>query len=493
MRQADNSFSIERHAQEFIRHEGLMADGAGVLVGLSGGADSVALLHILVKLGYRCHAVHCNFHLRGEESNRDERFALDLCHTLHVPCEVVHFDTRGYAAEHRISIEMAARELRYREFERIRHAQGLEVIAVAHHRDDAVETMLLNLIRGAGINGLKGMRAKNGRVVRPLLCATRDEVIAYLDHIGQPYVTDSTNLTDEYARNKVRLNLLPMMQQINPAAKENIFQAASHLAEAAAIYNKVMDEERKRIVTAKKEGGFSISIPTLLEAEEPRATLFEILHPYGFNPAQTADIFRSLSAEAGRMFHAGKYTVLRDRTHLLVQQRKTGESDYGTIYTLPEEGTLTLPDGTLLTVSRITPEEGWQVPKTSDTLCIDADRIDRSLTVRHPREGDRFCPFGMRGTKLLSDFYTDIKLPRTEKPHQWLLCHGDEIVWAIGQRTSERYRLKGKERCVICIKRGCDKTQLCHPEHSEGSLTGTDYEILRVAQNLQVAGRREKQ
>lgn len=306
MKQADGILSIGKRVQEFIRHEGLMADGAGVLVGLSGGADSVMLLHILTGLGYRCHAVHCNFHLRGEESNRDEGFARELCHTLHVACEVVHFDTREYAAKHRISIEMAARELRYREFEHIRQAQGLDVIAVAHHRDDAVETMLLNLIRGAGINGLKGMQAMNGRVVRPLLCITREEVVGYLNHIGQPYVTDSTNLTDEYARNKVRLNLLPMMQQINPAAKENIYQAASHLAEASAIYNKVIEQERRRIVTDEKEEGFSISIPALLETCEPKAVLFEILHPYGFNPAQTTNIFRSLSSESGRMFHTEK-------------------------------------------------------------------------------------------------------------------------------------------------------------------------------------------
>ena len=206
---------VEKRVQEFIRNGQLIADNAGVLVGLSGGADSVALLCMLVRLGYRCYAVHCNFHLRGEESNRDESFATELCHALCVPCEVVHFDTSGYAEEQRISIEMAARELRYREFERIREAQGLDVIAVAHHQDDAVETLLLNLIRGAGIKGLTGMHAVNGHVVRPLLCITRDEVIDYLHQRQQPYVTDSTNLTDEYARNKVRLHLLPMMQQIN--------------------------------------------------------------------------------------------------------------------------------------------------------------------------------------------------------------------------------------------------------------------------------------
>ena len=438
---------VERRVQEFIRNGGLMADGAGVLVGLSGGADSVALLRMLVHLGYRCHAVHCNFHLRGEESDRDEMFAVELCRSLHIPCEVVHFDTQGYAADQHISIEMAARELRYQEFERIRQVQGLDVVAVAHHKDDAVETLLLNLIRGAGINGLTGMRVINKHVVRPLLCLTRDEVIGYLERLDQSYITDSTNLTDEYARNKVRLHLLPMMRQINPAAKDNILQAASHLAEAAILYNKAVTEESMHIVEGDKEP--HISIPALLDTDAPKTILFEILRPYGFNSAQVNDIFRSLSAEAGRMFHSKGHTVLRDRTHLLVRRNTVANNDI--TYTLPDAGTLTLPDGTTLTVSRVTTDANWQVPRDSNVLCVDADRFSGVLTLRHPQEGDRFSPFGMKGTKLLSDFYTDLKLPRTEKQQQWLLCHKDEILWAVGKRTSERCRLRGTEQHVILV------------------------------------------
>ena len=446
-----HGMKLERRVQAYISSLQLLADGDGVLVALSGGADSVALLRILLRLGYRCQTVHCNFHLRGEESDRDEQFVTQLCHSLDVPCEVVHFDTQAYAAEHHLSIEMAARELRYREFERLRQTYGLAAIAVAHHQDDAVETLLLNLIRGAGINGLTGMRSRNGYVVRPLLCITRDEIIAYLDRIGQPYVTDSTNLTDEYARNKVRLNLIPLMQQINPAAKDNIQQATEHLAQAATIYNKVVAEVSADVVQTDSEGA-AISIAALLATDVPQAYLFEILHPYGFNSAQVADIFRSLSSEPGRMFHAAAYTVLRDRTHLLIRPRQSASTPDDAIYTLPDEGTLQLPDGTRLLVHRMSPDTSWQVPRRSDMLCIDAARISGTLTVRHPREADRFHPFGMRGSKLLSDFYTDIKLPRTEKSHQWLLCHDDDIVWAIGHRSSEHYRLRGNEHEVLVVE-----------------------------------------
>ena len=439
-----------KRVQEFIGKQQLFADNARVLVALSGGADSVALLRILLSLGYRCHGVHCNVHLRGEESNRDERFVTELCHTLGVPCEVVHFDTLAYAAERKVSVEMAARELRYREFERLRQEHHLDVIAVAHHQDDAVETLMLNLIRGAGINGLTGMRVKNGPIVRPLLCLTREEVVNYLEYLGQPYVTDSTNLTDMYARNKVRLQLLPLMEQINPAAKSNIMQAATHLGEAAVIYNRAMGKACARIVTAHADG-IDISIEALLATEVPHAHLFEMLRPYGFNSAQVTDIFRSLTSEAGQIFHTKDYTLLRDRTQLLVRRRHA-EIFEKESYTLPEEGTLELPDGTSLTVRHIEPDANWQVPRRSDVLCLDASRISEPLTLRHPRQGDRFAPFGMRGSKLLSDFYTDLKLPHTEKAKQWVLCHGEEIVWAVGLRSSEHYRLKKTPERVICIE-----------------------------------------
>lgn len=431
----------------FVERHQLFATEARVLVAISGGADSVALLHILLHLGYQCHAVHCNFHLRGEESMRDEQFVTTLCSTLKVPCEVLHFDTQNYAAEHKLSIEMAARELRYNEFERIRQSNGLDVIAVAHHQDDAVETLLLNLIRGAGINGLTGIRMTNGYIVRPLLCLTRDEIIDYLRNIGQSYVTDSTNLTDEYARNKVRLGLLPLMEQINPAARVNIARTAMHLADAAQIYNKVIGESKNLIVKAK-DSGIDIDISALMEVDTPETLLFEILSQYGFHVRQISDIYRALEGEPGRMFYTEGYIALKDRTQLSV--RPTPSSDIETTeYILPQEGTLTLHDGTEIRVERFAPDVSWSVPKRSDILCLDATQMKYPLVIRRPREADRFQPFGMKGTKLLSDFYTDIKLSRIEKSQQWLLCQKTDIVWAVGLRSSESYRIEKGPKEII--------------------------------------------
>ena len=439
---------LEQRVQSFITQHTLLEPSAKVLVALSGGADSVALLRMLIRLGYDCYAVHCNFHLRGEESDRDERFVTELCHSQGVSLEVLHFDTEAYASEHKVSIEMAARELRYREFERIRESRSLSAIAVAHHQDDAVETLLLNLIRGAGINGLTGMRVRNGHVVRPLLCLSRDEVVEYLNRLGQSYVTDSTNLTDEYARNKVRLGLIPLMEQINAAAKENIAQAAAHLADAATIYNKVIADTSLRIVTPM-ESGIDVDIQALLGSQAPQTQLFEVLHPYGFNSRQIADIYRSLMGESGRMFYAENYLALKDRDLLCIRLRE--DTDEEPHYTLPEEGGVELPDGTHLTITRITPDVSWRVPRESNVCVLDASRIKSPLIVRHPQEGDRIHPFGMKGSKLLSDIYTDLKISRIDRAKQWLLCHDTDIVWAIGTRTSELYRIGGKESELVVI------------------------------------------
>ena len=240
--------NIKKIAQ-FIDQEKLFTREDKILVTLSGGADSVALLRLLLAMGYTCEAAHCNFHLRGDESVRDEMFVRELCLQLEVPLHVQHFQTTEEAEKRHISIEMAARELRYAWFEQLRLQQGANVIAVAHHKDDSVETLLLNLIRGTGINGLLGIRPKNGNIVRPLLCLDRKEITEYLQEIGQSYVTDSTNLQDEYTRNKIRLNLLPLMQEINPSVKESLLRTAEHLNDAALLYKKGIEEGKQKVQT----------------------------------------------------------------------------------------------------------------------------------------------------------------------------------------------------------------------------------------------------
>lgn len=366
----------KKKVAQYIAQERLLEASGKVIVALSGGADSVALLLLLTELGYACEAAHCNFHLRGEESDRDEQFVRRLCEERHVALHVVHFDTTQHAANRHISIEMAARELRYQWFETLRQELGADAVAVAHHADDSVETFLLNLMRGTGINGLRGIRPRNGRIVRPLLCLTRDDVLHYLDRQGQTYVTDSTNLQDEYTRNKIRLNLLPLMEEINPSVRRSILRTAAHLDEAATLYNIGIAEARERVLCPE-----GICIAALLKEAEPQALLHEILHPLGFNEAQTDDIFRSLDGQAGKAFESEGWLVVKDRDLLLMQNKQT----------------MNRPPRLEMTEMELTPD--FIIPRDRLTACFDTAKLHHALTLRLWQTGDTFVPFGMKGRK----------------------------------------------------------------------------------------------
>ena len=382
-----------RKVSQFIEEKHLLGFGDKVLVALSGGADSVALLRVLLRLGYVCEAAHCNFHLRGEESMRDERFVRALAESLGVPLHVIHFDTNAYAASHNVSVEMAARELRYDWFAKLRQECGAKVVAVAHHRDDSVETFLLNLVRGTGINGLQGIRPVNGEVVRPLLCVSRAEILDYLSSLGQDYVTDSTNLQDEFVRNKLRLNVIPMLETINPSVSDTIAETARRLADVAQVYQEAIQVARKRVIP----DGETIDIPALCRESGAQNLLFELLYPLGFNAAQVSDVFRALHGESGRMFHSREWTLLIDRDRLI--RRPSGE-----VEPQPE-----------LCVERMEVDTDFLVPHTNEEAYIDASMVHGELTLRKWQSGDKFIPFGMKGFKSVRNYLRDKKFSRFEK------------------------------------------------------------------------------
>lgn len=413
---------------QYIERHKLFSPDDKILVALSGGADSVALLRLLLSLGYTCEAAHCNFHLRGAESDRDEHFVRQLCLEHRVALHTVHFDTEQEAKERHISIEMAARELRYAWFEKTREACNAAVIAVAHHRDDSVETLLLNLIRGTGINGLRGIRPRNGHIVRPLLCLDREEIIGYLESIGQSHVTDSTNLQDEYTRNKIRLNLLPLMQEINPSVKDSILKTAEHLDDAASIYNISIEKAKQRVRTPE-----GISISALMQETAPETVLFEILHPLGFNAAQVRDICRTLDGQPGKIFTNADWRIVKDRDSLLIESMQEAA----------EQPVLEMKE------YPYTPD--FIIPRGKNTACLDADKLKHPLSLRLWRQGDTFVPFGMKGRKKVSDYLTDRKFSLLHKRQQWVLCCGNDIVWLVGERTDNRFRIDGKTRKALVI------------------------------------------
>ena len=312
-----------RKIQTYIEANHLLTSDKPVIVGFSGGGDSVSLLYILNRLGYKCIAAHCNFHLRKAESNRDEEFCAQFAQNHNIVFKKTDFDTKQYASEQRISIEMAARELRYNWFETLRQKYGAQAIAVAHHSDDSAETMLLNMIRGTGIRGLCGIRPKNNYVIRPLLCVGRGDLEQYLKEESLPFVTDSSNLSDEYTRNFIRLHLLPLMEEINPSVKTALSRTSEHLMDAESIYTKYIESTEKDLLHKSDNGNIRIHINDIMKQPAPKTILYELLRPYGFTRHVVDDIFRSMNGEAGKTFYApeSEFRALIDREVLIVSKR----------------------------------------------------------------------------------------------------------------------------------------------------------------------------
>lgn len=420
--------------KDYIKKYKLLDNNELYLVALSGGADSVALLLLLDEMGYRFHAIHCNFHLRGEESDRDERFCETLCQQKSIPFHRIHFDTLTYAETHKVSVEMAARELRYCYFEQLRKDIGAAGICVAHHRDDTVETVLLNMVRGTGLRGLTGIQPQNGYILRPLLCLSRQEIEAYLASKGQVYVIDSTNFETNVQRNKIRLQIIPLLKELNPAVAENILCTADNLSEA----QKVLD-----VIAQKYIGVKSLDLTKLKEYGSSEYLLYVWARQYGFNGTQVRQI---MMAETGRIFSSSTgYDLLIDRDRILVEPSLKPLKSMR----IPEEGTYVLDDQTKFSVRK---EQVW-ISKDSMTVTVDAAKVTFPLTVRRIEVGDVMQPYGMKGRKLLSDIMTDRKMSLFEKRHQLVVTDANQqIVWLVGIRIDQRYSVDDGTTAVLRIQ-----------------------------------------
>ncbi len=426
------------------RHE-LLGREHPVLVALSGGADSVALACVLQDLGYKIEAAHCNFCLRGAESDRDEAFVTDFCQRRKIVLHRRCFSTHAYAHEHHVSIEMAARTLRYDFFEQLLQERELDSVAVAHHREDNTETVLLNLLRGTGIRGLRGIQYRNGKVVRPLLDVSRQEIEDYLAECHQDYVTDSTNLQDEVQRNKIRLNVMPRMREIYPNADESIHQGARRLSDAFRIYEYGMDLLMQQVVHGNR-----ILLEELNRTPAPETVLYEILSRMDFNPAQVAAIYEQQGGESGKVYESATHRLLRDREALVFEKKAVRPARLEKV--LPLEGIMRVTDDVTFLISRSSYSSGGPLPREKNVICMDLDKVEFPLVVRTPQTGDRFMPFGMKGMKLVSDFLTDLKKNVFEKERQLLVCSGDKIAWVVGERPDDRFRVTEHTRHILRIQ-----------------------------------------
>lgn len=429
--------------KQFIAEKHLLKASRLYLVALSGGADSVALLLVLKELGYSIEAVHCNFHLRGEESLRDEQYCKELCERESIPLHIAHFDTKEYADLHKVSIEMAARDLRYKYFFQLKDDLQAAAICVGHHKEDSVETILINLLRGTGLSGMMGISPDANSIIRPLLSVSRQEIEQYLEERKVSYVTDSTNMIDDVVRNKIRLNIIPLLKEINPSVNDAILTTAQHLTDANII---LQDSLEKTVKKGVLQSGESIKIDLSVVKSFPVPTyfLFHVLKPLGFTTTQIEEIGRHTDGQTGQIWTSTTHELTHDRGFIYVYQRqKEGRSKL----VLPEKGRYVFDDKYSLRLSEtaIRGEEGTAFSRNPLVADLDASLVRFPLTLRRTQEGDRFVPLGMQGSQLVSDFLTNLKRNRFEKRDQMVLVDAaDEIVWVVGLRINDRFKITPK-------------------------------------------------
>ena len=433
--------------QQFINHQNLFTPDQKLIVGVSGGADSVFLIHVLHELGYSCMIAHCNFHLRGEESDRDALFVKSLAEKLNLPFRSIDFQTEEYASKQKISIEMAARELRYHWFAELKEKEEADCIVIAHHSDDVVETFLINMTRGTGIHGLTGIKPKKGDIVRPLLALSREEIVACLQQKNIPFVEDSTNKETIYTRNKFRNHIIPLLQTINPSFKESVLQTIGYLQQAESFMEDRLNAIKEDLFV-EKENSCCISIEKLKKENSPIFILYELLHPYGFPASVINDIYNGLDGTSGKQYMSEKYRILKDRKWLILSDR---HQEAPVTYSIKDTDT-TIENPLKMTITYKENKPGCTIIKDKRFCYLDVNKLVFPLEIRRWREGDTFVPFGMKNRKKVSDFFIDRQFSILQKEQTWLLLSGGEIAWIMGERSDDRFKIDSKTKKIMILE-----------------------------------------
>ncbi|HBZ68116.1 MAG TPA: tRNA lysidine(34) synthetase TilS [Bacteroidales bacterium] len=435
--------------RNFVNENQLFDRDHKVLLAVSGGIDSVVMTRLFHQLKLRFGIMHCNFQLRGEASDGDARFVEALANELGCPFFTIAFATKQYASDNGLSTQMAARELRYNWFEEVRQHEGYELIATAHHAGDDAETFFINLIRGTGLRGLQGIPLRQGNIIRPMKFANREQIRAYADKHQICWREDATNASTHYLRNKIRHNVLPLLNVISPAFNVKLAETISHLNDTGEALRVIIERERVRLVIADDCGNQYINLDDLTVMTPVGFWLFELLQPYQFNRTIIDDITRNLSGNGGQRFLSPSFEARIERGKLILTPHTEASADE--VYTI-EAGVADLKQPLPLTIRRLQYVKELKVPHTFDTVWLDAALITSPLTLRRWRSGDRFHPLGMNGSKKVSDYFIDHKFSQQQKDNTWLLCHESDIVWIVGHRIDHRYRVTSATQSVLELK-----------------------------------------
>jgi tRNA(Ile)-lysidine synthase len=423
----------------FIRKEGLCLPGDRILVAVSGGPDSVLLAFLLKTAGFSIGLAHCNYQLRGAESDADEELARKTAAAWGLPFFRKAFDTCRIAEERGLSIQEAARDLRYEWLEDLRQQEGYDLIATGHHLDDAIETMLFNLIKGCGIHGLHGILPKRGRLIRPLLFAEKAQILEYLEAADIAYREDHTNQETYYDRNKIRHQIIPQMEALNPRFRQGMRETLLRMRDTEKLFDHAVDTWRSRTVEVYRDG-LRINWAELMKSPAPPTLLYEILSPFGFRSNQLRSLFESPGLQPGRQLLSQGHRLLSDREYLLLEPLpQQGEAAYMEIGAGAEE--VAVPGG-ILRLKKLD-QKPATFPASPQEALLDAASVQFPVVLRRWKAGDYFHPLGMKGKrKKLQDFFTDLKVPLFEKEKIWILEISGQIAWVVGYRIDENFKMR---------------------------------------------------
>ncbi len=434
--------------RDFLNETNLLPGESPTLLAVSGGIDSVCMAHLFHAAGLDFGIAHCNFQLRGADADADEAFVEELAKGLNKRFYAKRFDVAAMVEEEGISVQMAARKLRYSWFEDLLDQHNFEQVATAHNLNDAVETVVMNLIRGTGIKGLTGIPVRNGRVIRPLLFATRADIEGMVRTLNLPFREDRSNRETKYHRNRIRHELIPVMQAINPAFLETFRSNMAAFEGSREILEVQTAEKRLKLFNATEQG-YCIRVGELQKLFPLKAWLYELFSPYGFNQAQCKELEGLLEADSGKQLQSPSYCIYKDREHLFLNRKK--EQPAFERYYIDEPGSeVHLPFRLKLEV--LQRDELEAIPGEAETACLDLDKLNFPLIFRRWQDGDYFYPLGMGGMKKLSDFFIDRKIPLPQKASTWIMCSGKKIVWVMGQRIDHRFRITPTTQRVLLLR-----------------------------------------
>jgi tRNA(Ile)-lysidine synthase len=430
----------------FVQSQNLFQPTDKILAAVSGGIDSVVLCEMLHQLKYEFAIAHCNFGLRAEDAEADQVFVKKLAKKYGVPFYTENFSTKAFAEQEHISIQMAARNLRYQWFEQVRQQESYDYIATAHHSNDTTETILMHLTRGTGIAGLHGIPPKNGNIVRPMLSVTKDDIFEYVTERKLIWREDVSNETTKYQRNKIRHEVIPVLKEINPNLEETMRHTAERVAHAESIVSAYIQDLRERSFK-ESENAIFISLTPLQNVTGLPIVLHELLRPYNFSYSVVLELIEALDGISGKQFDSPTHTLVKDRDQLVITSRSL--SSFGSIHI--QEGDTSVEAGNFTFSIKYLDAEKYKLGSKPHIAALDVELLNFPLKIRNWQEGDWFVPLGMNGKKKISDFLIDKKVPANLKGQTLVLVSDQSIAWVVGQRLDNRFKVTDKTKNVMEI------------------------------------------